>query len=111
MKKVIVFGYSDNAERYSNMAFQLLLDYHHQAIAFNPRIDQIESINYSFDTLTMYVNSELSTKWSSKLLKLDCKRVIFNPGTENAELQEKFSENGVEVVIGCTLVMLRTNQF
>ena len=111
MKKVVVFGYSDNIERYSNMAFQLLLDYHYQAIAFNPRIDLIESINFSFDTLTMYVNPELSTKWSTELLNLKCKRVIFNPGTENTELQAKFEELGVEVVIGCTLVMLRTNQF
>ena len=111
MKKVVVFGYSENVERYSNMAYVLLNEYQHQAIAFNPRNDQIESINFPFDTLTMYVNPELSNKWSSKLLNLKCKRVIFNPGTENAKLQEKFEELGVEVVIGCTLVMLRTNQF
>ena len=30
---------------------------------------------------------------------------------ENPSLQKKFETLGAEVVIGCTLVMLRTNQF
>ncbi|MDW8332380.1 MAG: CoA-binding protein, partial [Cyclobacteriaceae bacterium] len=39
------------------------------------------------------------------------KRIIFNPGTENTELEIRARRAGIEVVHGCTLVMLRTNQY
>jgi hypothetical protein len=34
-----------------------------------------------------------------------------NPGAENPALAEKAEQAGIEVVEGCTLVMLRTGQF
>ena len=68
-------------------------------------------MNTDFDTLTLYVNPLISDKYQDILLKSKPKRVIFNPGTENLDLEKKFIRLGAEVVIGCTLVMLRTNQF
>ena len=38
-------------------------------------------------------------------------RVIFNPGTENPELEEKLAAAGIATVRACTLVLLRTGQF
>ncbi len=111
MTNVLVFGYSDNPERYSYMAFELLKDYGHKAVAFNPRTDDFKSLAKSFDTITLYVNPTIGEKFSDGLLKIKTKRVIFNPGTENPVLEKKFQELGVEIVIGCTLVMLKTNQY
>jgi len=37
--------------------------------------------------------------------------VIFNPGTENFELEEFLEKNGIETIEGCTLVMLNTGQY
>jgi hypothetical protein len=34
-----------------------------------------------------------------------------NPGAENSALAARAEEAGIEVVEGCTLVMLRTGQF
>ena len=109
--KTVVFGYSENAERYSNKAYHLLKEYKHDAIAFNPRTDDINSINYPFDTLTMYVGESISEKFSDQILQLNFKRIIFNPGSENEILEKKCLEKNIEVVHGCTLVMLRTNQY
>ena len=39
------------------------------------------------------------------------RRIIFNPGAENEELAAAAREAGIEVVEGCTLVMLRTGTF
>lgn len=107
----VVFGYSDNPERYSFKAYNLLKEYKHEAIAFNPRIDDINSINYQFDTLSMYVGEEISEKFSEQILKLNFKRIIFNPGAENSKLEKKCLEKNIEVVHGCTLVMLKTSQY
>lgn len=110
--KTIVFGFSDNPERYSYMARELLVSSGHETVTINPRDEsQVELLNSGCHTLTLYVNSQISDKYQQNLLNCRPKRVIFNPGTENFDLQKKFETLGVEVVIGCTLVMLRTQQF
>lgn len=110
--KVLIFGYSESVDRYSNMAARLLEDYKHEVTTINPRQDsELLKVNEDIHTLTLYVNPSISDKYQDLLLKTKPKRVIFNPGTENENLMKKFETLGVEVVIGCTLVMLRTNQF
>ena len=109
--KVLVFGYSENSERYSYMAFNLLKEYGHQVQAFNPRVDDPKLLDKNFDTLTLYVSSAVSDKFIDLILSLAFKRIIINPGTENNKLAEKLNAFGVEVVNGCTLVMLKTGQF
>ncbi|MDD4976715.1 MAG: CoA-binding protein [Bacteriovorax sp.] len=109
--KVLVFGYSDNPDRYSNIAANLLQDYKHETIKFNPRVDDPKLLDKNFDTVTLYVSPPVADQFQDLLLGLNFKRVIFNPGTENFQLEEKLKNKGVEVVRGCTLVMLRTSQF
>ncbi len=110
--KVLVFGYSDSADRFSNKAAKMLQDYEHEVITINPRQEEeMDRINTSYDTLTLYVNPVVGDKFADVLLKSMPKRVIFNPGTENSNLQKKFEAQGAEVVIGCTLVMLRSGEF
>lgn len=112
--KTLVFGFSESPDRYSNMAYNLLRDYKHETVAINPRIEtdllELEKLQ-GIHTLTLYVSPPVSAKFEQVLLGLKPKRVIFNPGTESSALQEKFGQQGAEVVIGCTLVMLRTGQF
>lgn len=110
--KVMVFGYSENPERYSHMASELLAAYGHERVLVNPRnSEELNKLSESAHTLTLYVNPAISTKYKNQLLALDIKRVIFNPGTESVDLMQAFEKKGVEVVEGCTLVMLKTSQF
>lgn len=109
--KVLVFGYSDNPERYSNMAYHLLLSFNHEVIKLNPRVDEIKRISHEIDTITLYVSKPVSDKFTRFFLDQNFKRIIFNPGTENIELEELLLAKGLEVVHGCTLVMLKTGQF
>ena len=119
-EKVAILGASHNPERYAHKAFRLLQEYGHEPIPVNPAQTEIEgkkvypnlgAIGFPVDTLTMYVGPAISAKLEQEILSLKPRRVIFNPGSENPELERKLEENGVEVVEGCTLVMLRTNQF
>ncbi len=110
-EKVVVFGHSDNPQRYSYQASELLKKYHHDVVAFNPRIDDSKNLPVNFDTLTLYVSEAVTKKFEDLLLGLHFKRVIFNPGTENPELEAKLKARQVEIIHGCTLVMLKTNQF
>jgi len=63
------------------------------------------------DTMTLYINPTHQQEWYDYFIKLNPKRVIFNPGTENPELEKQLEEKGIEAVEACTLVMLGTGQY
>lgn len=110
-EKVVVYGYSDNPDRYSNMAYNLLNDYHHETFKFNPREQVAADLPESCDTVSLYMSATISDKFSEPLLKMRFKRIIINPGAENPALEKTLADKGVEVIHGCTLVMLKTDQF
>lgn len=110
--KVIVLGYSDDESRYSNIATKLLKEYKHEVVTVNPRFsDELAKLKTNAHTVTLYVGTNNILKFKDDILGVHPQRVIFNPGTENDELIKILEEKGIEVVIGCTLVMLKTNQF
>lgn len=119
-EKVVILGASDRPDRYAYKAFKMLQEYGHQPIPVHPQLTSVEGVSVvselkdiseSFDTLTLYVNPKISEALSDQILQSGAKRVIFNPGTENQKLEEQLRANNIEVVEGCTLVMLRTGQF
>ena len=123
MEVVAVLGASSDTTRYSYKAMQLLKDYGHTPIPIHPRetevlgykvipeIKELVKQGKKIDTVTMYVNPALSTKYQQDLIDLKPKRVIFNPGSENPLLEKALSAHGILVEEACTLVLLRTDQF
>lgn len=123
MEVVAVLGASSDPNRYSYKAIELLKQYGHQPLAIHPRetevlglkvfseIKQLIQQGIKVDTLTMYVNPALSSKFQQDILDLAPKRVIFNPGSENPTLEKALQDKGIKVEDACTLVLLRTNQF
>ena len=118
--RVAVLGASPKEERYSFKAIKMLKEYGHQPIPVHPAghvVDgeaakkSLADITEPVDTLTMYVGPDISDKELDRILALKPRRVIFNPGAENDNLAAKLEAAGIEVVIACTLVMLRSDQF
>lgn len=116
--KVFILGYSKNPQRYSHMAYNLLQEKGHEAIKINPNevesYPDLESAAWEMGTphtLTIYVKKEISNFLIKDILRLNPQRVIFNPGSENQNLKKALIERDIEVVEGCTLVMLNTRQF
>ena len=117
---VVVLGASPKPQRYSNQAIRLLLQDGYKITPVNPAIPVIEGLEVthqladivdSVHTLTMYVGEARSRKMHNEILALNPARVIFNPGSESAKLQSDLERQGAECIEGCTLVMLRTDQF
>lgn len=120
LEKVAILGASDNPERYSYKAFHLLKQYGHTPFLINnsvqkiddfPTYSQLSDIKDKLDTLTMYVNPRISSKLQDEILNSRPRRVIFNPGTENPELEAALNKQGCHVLRACTLVLLSTQQF
>lgn len=119
-ERVVILGASNKPERYSHKALNLLKDYGHEVVLVHPTLKEIDGLEvYSslsqikgkVDTLTMYISSELSSKIIGDIIKLRPKRIIFNPGTENAELYNKLLAHSIPFELACTLVLLRSEQF
>lgn len=117
---VAILGASQNTERYSYLAFKMLQEYGHKPFPVTPKFTDLEGvptfpalkdIPEKIDTLTMYVGPDISTRLKSDILALKPRRVIFNPGAENAALQADLKSAGIQVEEACTLVLLRTKQF
>jgi uncharacterized protein len=117
---VAVIGASDKPDRYSYQAVMLLKEKGHAVYPVHQRIKEIEGmkvypsvkdITDPIDTVTMYVAADISAKIAEDILAKKPRRIIFNPGAENPELERLAGGRGIKPVNACTLVMLRTSQF
>lgn len=117
---VAILGASNKPERYSFKALQSLKKHGHTVFpvhsAFveidgSPVVGDLSALPKGIDTLTMYVGPEISMKLKEKIVRLNPRRVIFNPGSENPGLEQELTSQGILVVEACTLVLLATNQF
>ncbi len=120
MEKVVVLGASHKPDRYSNMAVKLLMEHGHEVYPVNyikesilglKVYKSITDIDGDIDTLTLYVNSKHVEAEVDNIINLSPGRVIFNPGTESKSAMAALETNGITVVQGCTLVMLKTGQY
>jgi hypothetical protein len=119
-ENVAVIGASPKSDRYAYRAMQMLLEYGHRPIPINPAFSEvlgekcypsITKIAGKVDTATLYMRKARSDRLIDDIVSARPRRIIFNPGAENADLAEKAEEAGIEVVEGCTLVMLRSGLF
>ena len=118
-KKTLVLGASENPARYGNMAVKRLLTYGHPVVAIGRRKGKVEDVEITtetpewtdIDTITLYLNPNNQKEYYNYILSLKPKRIIFNPGTENPELEDMVRENGIEPIEACTLVMLGSRQY
>lgn len=118
-KKTLVIGGSEKRERYSNKAIRKLLDYGHQVESIGLRESKVESVDIitskpdmkNIHTITMYIRPSIQLEYHKYLISLNPSRIIFNPGTENQELESIARDKGIEVVRNCTLIMLDYSLF
>jgi predicted CoA-binding protein len=117
---VVVLGASPKPDRYANKAMQLLTEYGYRAIPINPAFSEIldakcypsiSDVPDKIDTATIYLGQARSDPLIDEIVNARPRRIIMNPGAENKNLAAKARECGIEVVEGCTLVMLRAGLF
>lgn len=119
MKKTLILGATTNPERYANIAAHRLTAQGHPIInvglkqgeVAGVQIEAAEKTHEDVDTITLYLGPQNQIRYYDYILKTKPKRIIFNPGTENRELEELAEKNGIECVEACTLVLLSTGQY
>lgn len=120
MKRTLILGASPNPERYAYKATIRLAENNHPVFPVGLREGEIGShkiltntpIIENIDTVTLYVGAKNQPEYYNYIInQIHPKRIIFNPGTENEELQKLALEKGIETEIACTLVLLSLNDY
>ena len=115
MDNVAVVDASPNEERYYHNAMKLLEEKGHTSIPVSPRHEMIgdakvypglSDIPCDIDPVTVHGGNTKQSQVIDDIISASPKRVIFNPGAENAAVYER-----IEVVEACALVLLNTGQF
>jgi predicted CoA-binding protein len=118
-KRTLVVGASLKPNRYSYQAVSRLTQNNHPVYAFGLRegevgetsISKLWPVDEEFDTITLYLNPKRQEEYYLRILGLNPRRVIFNPGTENPVFQKQLTEAGIEVEVACTLVLLSIENY
>jgi predicted CoA-binding protein len=118
-KTTVIIGASPKSDRYSFMATERLTNHGHPVFPIGIKTGQIGQKAIitdrppidNVDTVTLYLNPTNQEDWKEYILSLQPKRVIFNPGTENPEFENELSQQNIEAIEACTLVLLSTGLY
>lgn len=120
-KKTAILGATPNPARYAYLAADRLKAKNHEIVPIGIKKGKIFGTEIldlrkkppvnGVDTITMYIGPQNQGEWEDYILSLNPNRIIFNPGAENPSLAKKASDNGIETINACTLVMLGNGLF
>ena len=118
-KKTMVLGASLNSTRYSFLAINKLRQHGHTVVAVGLKEGYVGDVpitknkveEKNIDTVTLYMNPTNQKAYYDYIFSLKPKRIIFNPGTENIELEEMATAKGIETIEACTLVLLSIGKY
>jgi predicted CoA-binding protein len=117
--KTLILGASENPGRYSYLALNRLKDKGHEVVAIGKKAGKVSGVEIvtqpvetsDIDTVTLYLNPLHQQPYYDYIISLKPRRIIFNPGTENEELERMAAVKGIDVMEACTLVLLGTGQY
>ncbi len=119
----LILGASPNPQRYAFLAQQRLMAAGHAVLPVSPKggeilgvpvardLAQVLAAGARVDTVTLYVGPDRLKPMAADLAALAPRRVIFNPGTEDADMEAALRQAGIETQEACTLVLLGTGQY
>ena len=65
------------------------------------------------DSITLYLRPSLQEEYFDPIVALAPKRIIFNPGTENPQFQQRLQAAlpQTEIMMACTLVLISMGEY
>lgn len=119
MKPTLVLGASPNPNRYSCMAAKKLISKGHKvyllgnknASIAGRKIQTKKPYPNDIHTVTIYLNPTNQEEYKQYIVGLGPKRVIFNPGAENQELEKLLKQKDIKIVKDCTLILLDKGKY
>ncbi len=119
MKKTLVLGASTNPERYSYKCISLLRQKGFETVAVGRKSGKVEDVDIltnqelfpDIDTVNIYLSAKNLQEYEDYLIQLKPNRILFPPGTENPEFEERLNKTTIKYERACPLVMLKTGTY
>jgi predicted CoA-binding protein len=120
MPAIVILGASDKPHRASNMLLTRLQQRGVTPVPVHPVIAEISGIPVHQtlatvprrpDILTVYLAAARSTALADDIVALNPRKVVFNPGAENADLEARLEVAGITTENACSLVLLSQGLF
>jgi len=118
--KTLILGATPNPKRYAFLAANKLVGHEHEIVNVGIKKGEVagaEILNgmpevEGVDTVTLYLGPKKQEPYYDWLVgDVRPRRIIFNPGTENAELAMRARAAGIKTEVACTLVLLSSGQY
>lgn len=119
-KRTMILGASPKPSRFAYKAVRSLQRRNIPIIAIGRKDIDLDGIKIRtgkpldtepVHTIALYLNVDNQKEYYDYILDLNPKRIIFNPGTSNPELESLAREKNIEVINDCLLVMLNTGRY
>lgn len=118
-KKTLILGATPNPARYAYLAAHRLVQAGHEIVNIGIKKGEVAGVEIhsagdiltDVDTITLYIGPRLQPQYYDYIIQTKPKRIIFNPGTENYELEALARRQGIDTLNACTLVLLSTRQY
>lgn len=118
-KKTLILGATTNPERYAYLAAHRLTAAGHPIVNIGIKHGEVAGVAIQrageplpdIHTVTLYIGPQRQPEYYDYILKTNPKRIVFNPGTENPELEALARQQGILTLEACTLVLLSTGQY
>ncbi|MFC3200084.1 CoA-binding protein [Parapedobacter deserti] len=118
-KKTLILGATDNPGRYASLAAHRLVAAGHSIVNIGVKRGEVAGVPIQsagaalpdIHTVTLYIGPKRQPEYYDYIIQTNPKRIVFNPGTENLELEALANEHGIETLRACTLVLLSTDQY
>ena len=118
--KTLIIGASTKPERYAFKAANALLGKNHEIVLVGIRAGEVAGNEIllglpeikDVDTVTLYVGPKNQVGYYDYIVDvIKPRRIIFNPGTENQELESLAQSKGILTEVACTLVLLSIGNY
>lgn len=118
-KKTIILGATTDSSKYAYRAAERLAVSGHDIINIGRSTGSVAGVPIELpgqiytgiDTITIYMAPHNQAPLLDYVISTNPRRIIFNPGTENSELEDRAVAKGIAVENACTLVLLATGQY
>lgn len=112
---IVVLGASPNPSRTSYLAAKLLMQKGYMVRAFGNKIGKIDHLDISntlpnitnkhIDAITIFLKPDRQKEYYDFILNAKPTSIIFNPGTENPELEELAQKKKINIISCCTIAL------
>jgi uncharacterized protein len=118
-KLTVVIGASVNPWRFSHMCILKLRSHNIPVVAIGLKSGKIGDVQIltgypdlkKVHTVSLYIGAELQQNYYEYILKLQPKRIIFNPDTYNPDLEYLAINNDLHTVEACTMLLVDAGLF